>query len=283
MIALDACPVLAPQLVALLPPLGALLGRLDLARPGGELEATATTSGIDLQIMASDTPSLADREALAAFAAAQDLARIAWCPNEATPAEPIVQRRTPKIAFGQVEVALPPGAFLQASEAAEAAIRDAVDERDRRRRAHRRSVRRLRHAQPAARRGRAHGRMPSSAIRPCSRRWSRRRGAPGSRGASPPSGAICSARRWPAPSSPASMRSWSIRRAPARELRPRRLPPSRLARLALVSCNPATFARDARTLLDGGWRCLWVRPIDAFLWSSRIELVGAFDRPTTHG
>jgi 23S rRNA (uracil1939-C5)-methyltransferase len=54
---------------------------------------------------------------------------------------------------------------------------------------------------------------------------------------------------------------------------------SRLGRLALVSCNPATFARDARILVDGGWRCLWVRPIDAFLWSSRIELVSAFARP----
>jgi 23S rRNA (uracil1939-C5)-methyltransferase len=54
---------------------------------------------------------------------------------------------------------------------------------------------------------------------------------------------------------------------------------SRLGRLALVSCNPATFARDARILVDGGWHCLWVRPIDAFLWSSRIELVSAFARP----
>jgi 23S rRNA (uracil1939-C5)-methyltransferase len=54
---------------------------------------------------------------------------------------------------------------------------------------------------------------------------------------------------------------------------------SGLGRLALVSCNPATFARDARILVDGGWRCLWVRPIDAFLWSSRIELLGAFARP----
>ena len=128
MIALDACPVLVPQLVALLPPLGALLARLDLARPGGELEATASASGIDLQIIAAHPPSLADREALAAFAAAHDLARITWCPDATTPAEPIVQRRAPKVAFGQVQVELPPGAFLQASEAAEAAIRRAVDE-----------------------------------------------------------------------------------------------------------------------------------------------------------
>ena len=53
---------------------------------------------------------------------------------------------------------------------------------------------------------------------------------------------------------------------------------SGVPRVAMVSCNPATFARDARLLVDGGHRCLWVRPVDAFLWSSRIELVAAFAR-----
>ena len=52
----------------------------------------------------------------------------------------------------------------------------------------------------------------------------------------------------------------------------------RVPRIAMVSCDPASFARDARALVDGGYRLLWVRPIDAFLWSSRIELVGAFRR-----
>ena len=54
---------------------------------------------------------------------------------------------------------------------------------------------------------------------------------------------------------------------------------SQVRRIALVSCNPATFARDARILIEGGYDCLWTQPIDAFLWSSRIELVGAFVRP----
>ncbi len=281
-IALDACPVLVPQLVALLPPLGALLGRLDLARPGGELEATLTTSGIDLQIMASDTPSLADREALAAFAAAQDLARIAWCPNEATPAEPIVQRRTPKIAFGQVEVALPPGAFLQASEAAEAAIRGAVDEAIG-------DAGRIADlfagcgtlSLPLAAAGRTvHALERDPAMLAALEQAARRGGL---------AGRLTTERRdlQRAPLAGAELARFDALvvdppRAGARA-QAAALAPSRLARLALVSCNPATFARDARTLLDGGWRCLWVRPIDAFLWSSRIELVGAFDRPTTHG
>jgi 23S rRNA (uracil1939-C5)-methyltransferase len=45
-----------------------------------------------------------------------------------------------------------------------------------------------------------------------------------------------------------------------------------------VSCNPATFARDARALVDGGYRLDWVRPVDQFLWSPHVELVARFER-----
>ncbi len=45
-----------------------------------------------------------------------------------------------------------------------------------------------------------------------------------------------------------------------------------------VSCNPATFARDARTLVDGGFVLRTVLPIDQFLWSPHVELVGVFSR-----
>ena len=43
-----------------------------------------------------------------------------------------------------------------------------------------------------------------------------------------------------------------------------------------VSCNPATFARDARILVDGGYGLDWVRPVDQFLWSPHLELVARF-------
>ena len=45
-----------------------------------------------------------------------------------------------------------------------------------------------------------------------------------------------------------------------------------------VSCNPTTFARDARVLVDGGFRLERVTPVDQFLWSAHIELVGVFRR-----
>jgi 23S rRNA (uracil1939-C5)-methyltransferase len=45
-----------------------------------------------------------------------------------------------------------------------------------------------------------------------------------------------------------------------------------------VSCDPATFARDAAVLVGAGYRLDWVVPVDQFLWSSHVELVGCFRR-----
>ncbi len=53
---------------------------------------------------------------------------------------------------------------------------------------------------------------------------------------------------------------------------------SKVSRAIGVSCNPVTFARDARILLDAGFRLSRVLPVDQFLWSPHIELVGLFER-----
>jgi 23S rRNA (uracil1939-C5)-methyltransferase len=53
---------------------------------------------------------------------------------------------------------------------------------------------------------------------------------------------------------------------------------SKLARMVYVSCNPASFARDARTLADGGFRVGTVFPVDQFLWSAELELAAVFTR-----
>lgn len=47
-------------------------------------------------------------------------------------------------------------------------------------------------------------------------------------------------------------------------------------RIAHVSCNPQTFARDAATLINAGYVLDWVQPVDQFRWSAHVELVGAF-------
>ena len=53
---------------------------------------------------------------------------------------------------------------------------------------------------------------------------------------------------------------------------------STVGRIAYVSCNPGTFARDAKLLIDGGYKLDWVRPVGQFRWSTHVELAAAFSR-----
>ena len=51
---------------------------------------------------------------------------------------------------------------------------------------------------------------------------------------------------------------------------------SEVGRIAYVSCNPATFARDAKTLVGGGYKLEWVKPVGQFRWSTHVELAACF-------
>ncbi len=53
---------------------------------------------------------------------------------------------------------------------------------------------------------------------------------------------------------------------------------STVRKVAAVSCNPISFARDARTLIDGGFKLTSVLPVDQFLWSNHVELSAHFER-----
>ena len=53
---------------------------------------------------------------------------------------------------------------------------------------------------------------------------------------------------------------------------------SSVPRIAYVSCNPATFARDAAALAAGGYRLDWVKPVGQFRWSTHVELASRFSR-----
>jgi len=48
--------------------------------------------------------------------------------------------------------------------------------------------------------------------------------------------------------------------------------------IAYVSCNPSSFARDAKILCEGGWRIDWVQPVGQFRWSTHVELAARFSR-----
>jgi 23S rRNA (uracil1939-C5)-methyltransferase len=58
----------------------------------------------------------------------------------------------------------------------------------------------------------------------------------------------------------------------------RALAASAVGRIAYVSCNPATFGRDAKLLADGGYRLEWVKPVGQFRWSTHVELAASFSR-----
>ncbi len=58
---------------------------------------------------------------------------------------------------------------------------------------------------------------------------------------------------------------------------------STVSRVAYVSCNPATFARDARMLIEGGFRLERVTPVGQFRWSTHVELAAAFRREKRTG
>ncbi|HRD47316.1 MAG TPA: RNA methyltransferase, partial [Caulobacter sp.] len=58
----------------------------------------------------------------------------------------------------------------------------------------------------------------------------------------------------------------------------REIAASKASRVVGVSCNPQTFARDAGVLIDAGFRLERVLPVDQFLWSPHVELVGIFSR-----
>jgi 23S rRNA (uracil1939-C5)-methyltransferase len=276
----EACAVVLPEIAALLPRLRPALAALPLAARGGEVLVTATDSGLDLLLLTAAEPALADREGIAAFAERCDLARVSWQRGLDEP-EVIVRRRPVRVTFDGVSVELPPGAFLQASAEAEAQIREAVCQAigaplgDAVRLAdlfagcgtfglplaaagcqvHASDTQaRMLAALTGAARAAGFGDRVTAQVRDLER--------------APLAGHEldqCSAVILDPPRAGA--------RAQAQALAASKVP-----RVAMVSCNPASFSRDARILIDGGYALAAVRLVDAFLWSAQIELIGSFVR-----
>ena len=53
---------------------------------------------------------------------------------------------------------------------------------------------------------------------------------------------------------------------------------AKVPRLAYISCNPSSFARDVKTMVDGGWRLNWIQPVGQFRWSTHVELAARLSR-----
>jgi 23S rRNA (uracil1939-C5)-methyltransferase len=62
------------------------------------------------------------------------------------------------------------------------------------------------------------------------------------------------------------------------EAQARELAASTVPTVIAVSCNPTTFARDARILVDGGYRLMQVVPVDQFLFSAHAEVIANFKK-----
>lgn len=267
------CPVAAPALLALLTPLRAALGSLLGGGERAQAVATMTQTGIDLVLEIDRDPGLAARESLARLAEATDLARLSWRrPGGST--EILVQRREVRVAFDGVPAIFPPGAFLQASLMGEAAliaavlagVGDAAKILDLYAGIGTFSLPMSRRAKVTAIEGDAEA-VRTLAASPAAK-----------------SGRLTAERRDLArdPPDPRTLDRYDAvvfdpPRAGARAVA-EALAASSVGTAVAVSCNPQTFARDARTLVDGGFRLLRVTPVDQFLWSPHVELVALFRR-----
>lgn len=262
------CPVLRPELQQLLGPLRSLL--MQLLQPGkaAGIEMTLTASGTDLVLADLARQGLAGQEALAAFADAQDLARLSL--KGAAGIDIIAERRPPELFFGKAAVTVPPAAFTQATADGEAALIAAVCAN-----AAGPAVADLfcgigTFALPLAAKGHTVLAVDAagSAVQALAR------ASPGIRTAHR------DLYRRPMTSQELA-RFDSVVLDPPRsgaQAQTRELAGSPVPRIIMVSCNPNSFARDARILLDGGYRLDSLLPVGQFLWSTHVELVACFAR-----
>jgi len=272
---INVCPIADPTLQAALPALKALAAPLfEHPKSAPTLHVTLTATGIDVDISGVEKKSgglSADaRVLLAERAAAGGFARVSL------DGEAAYLARLPQVKLGPAVVSLPPGAFLQATPQAEAAMSAFIAEA----------------AAGAARIadlfcGVGTFTFALAAVAPVHAAdgdaaavqalISALAGAPGLHGVT------------------AEARDLTRRPMLAQELKktdvavfdpPRAGAVEQTAELARstvscvigVSCAPATFARDARVLIDAGFTLERVLPVDQFLWSPHIELVGVFSR-----
>jgi 23S rRNA (uracil1939-C5)-methyltransferase len=283
--ALEGCRVLEPALLALVERLPAIMADVLAEGERAEIVVNGLKTGLDVLVRLPQLPALVARERLARFAAEADLVRLsvgkAGSRDRTADAEPVVVRRPAVATFGGIEVALPPGAFLQASADAEAVLVRAA------------------HAgvKGAARIADLFAGAGTFAFALA---------AGGGEGAErvhavEGDASLAAALRAGAAKAGLGARiTTEVRDLFRRPLDPRELdrfdavlfdPPrvgakdqaaalarSKVPRVVGVSCNPQTFARDARMLQEGGYRLTRVVPVDQFLWTHHLEVVGAFVR-----
>ncbi len=264
------CQLLHPDLMCAIPVAEALA--LQTASRKGTLDVAVCLSGGGLDVSVTGGRALDGllRIVLAQLAEAHDLARLAW------EGEVIAMRRPPLQRFGRAHVVPPPGAFLQATAQGEAALLADVA-------AAMEGAARIvdlfagcgTFALPLAATAQVHAAEGDAAmIEALDAGW---RKAPGLRQVTAEARDLF--RR---PLLPDELKRFDGAvidppRAGA-EAQIAQLAAATIPRIAYVSCNPVSFARDAAALVSGGYTLAGLRVVDQFRWSSHVELVAEFSR-----
>lgn len=264
------CHILHPRLFALIEPLRRLLPRILSAKRTAEIQFTLADQGPDLLVKGVQVEGLEAIEALTAFCEQNELARLSI--DEGLGPEARYEPQPVTVSLGGLPVGLPVGSFLQATEDGEAALVAAVREA---------TGNSNRIADLFAGLGTfalsLKGQITAAeASRDATLALKIAAGRVG--------------RQVQVEHRDLYRRPYDAKelaqfdavvldppRAGAQE-QIRELAESPVPRIAYVSCNPATFGRDAEILVNGGYRLLWVRPVGQFRWSTHVELAAAFSR-----
>jgi 23S rRNA (uracil1939-C5)-methyltransferase len=269
-VAIDHCPILAPGLGGALEAAWAIAEVLDQTRKALDIQATATEAGLDVDIRGSGPLRVVQSAELARLAERHRLARVT------RHGELIAQRAAPSVTMGRARVELPPGGFLQATAAGEAALAALVV------------------AQCGSA---AHVLDLFAGVGPFALRLAESARVTAADGDEAAIAALrCAAETTPR-LKPVDARTRDLYRRPfvaaelkgfaavvfdpprqGAEAQARELSASTVPVIVAVSCNVATFTRDARILADAGYRLERVTPIDQFRYSPHIELVAKFRR-----
>lgn len=268
------CPIALPVLNELIAPLRSLLATLMDTRGTVTVHLTATSTGVDCVFEGDLDPGYEGRERLVDFAQKFDLASLMI--DRKGFRDPVATRRQPMMEFAGHSVPLPPAAFIQASAEGEAALIDAVVS------AAEGATKALdlfagigTFTMPLAQTATVHA---VEGARPALEAL--KAGAGHARGLK----GVTTEHRdlFRRPLEVSELRGYDFAvfdppRAGA-ESQASTLAKSDIPVVAAVSCNPNTFSRDARLLAEGGYILEAVLPVDQFLWSPHLEIVGVFKR-----
>lgn len=269
--AVPGCRLLDPALIAALPALQAITLAGASRKAELALTLTALAPGPDLSVTGGKPLDMALRTELARIAAGAGLARLAW------DGETVFQADPPWLTMGRARVSPPPGAFLQATPQGEAAlvaaVRQAVGGAAR--------VADLfagcgTFALPLAEGAEVHAVEGEGAmLAALDAGW---RGATGLKRVTTEARDLF--RRPLLPDELARFDAVVLDppRAGA-EAQVAQIAAARVPVVAMVSCNPVTFARDARALVAAGYRLDWVQVVDQFRWSAHVELAARLSLP----